>query len=222
MATCDVRVERIETADGSWTLRDVDRDLTFRSVHGAATESDHVFVRPSGILDASTGRPWRVLELGFGAGLNFHRTRLVAAERGLSLEYVALERAPVPASAIVHGPITDSIVGDAMRSGTAVEENVKLQVVAADWAAQAEVGSDFDAVYHDPFGPRDNPEAWTEDCFGWSRALVRADGRLLTYAVAGHVRRAMAAAGWLVEKRPGPPGKREVLVASPALSDARE
>ena len=34
-----------------------------------------------------------------------------------------------------------------------------------------------------------------------------------TYSAAGHVRRTLAGAGLTVERRPGPPGKRECLRA---------
>ena len=43
--------------------------------------------------------------------------------------------------------------------------------------------------------------------------MLRPGGLLTTYCAKGDVRRAMLAAGFRVEKVPGPPGKREMLRA---------
>jgi hypothetical protein len=71
-----------------------------------------------------------------------------------------------------------------------------------------------DAVYLDPFSPAVNPDAWTPDVLAALARRLRPGGVLASYTVAGHVRRALAAAGLEVAKVPGPVGgKREVLRA---------
>jgi tRNA U34 5-methylaminomethyl-2-thiouridine-forming methyltransferase MnmC len=48
---------------------------------------------------------------------------------------------------------------------------------------------------------------------------MRSDGVLVTYSAKGSVRRAMQEVGFVVERLPGPPGKREMLRATkPVLS----
>jgi tRNA U34 5-methylaminomethyl-2-thiouridine-forming methyltransferase MnmC len=42
---------------------------------------------------------------------------------------------------------------------------------------------------------------------------LKAHGVLVTYSAKGSVRRAMQAVGFIVERLPGPPGKREMLRA---------
>ena len=42
---------------------------------------------------------------------------------------------------------------------------------------------------------------------------LKSGGVLVTYAAKGSVRRAMQSAGLIVERLPGPPGKREMLRA---------
>jgi tRNA U34 5-methylaminomethyl-2-thiouridine-forming methyltransferase MnmC len=44
-------------------------------------------------------------------------------------------------------------------------------------------------------------------------SALAAGGVLVTYAAKGSVRRAMIEVGFLVERLPGPPGKREMLRA---------
>ena len=43
---------------------------------------------------------------------------------------------------------------------------------------------------------------------------IRPDGILVTYCAKGSVRRAMQSVGFMVERLPGPPGKREMLRAT--------
>lgn len=72
----------------------------------------------------------------------------------------------------------------------------------------------LDAVYHDAFSPAANPRLWSEPFLAACAGALRPGGAWASYSVAGVVRRALAASGLEVEKRPGPPGgKREMLVA---------
>ena len=57
------------------------------------------------------------------------------------------------------------------------------------------------------------PELWTEDVFAIMFKALKKDGVLVTYSAKGSVRRAMQAVGFVVERLPGPPGKREMLRA---------
>jgi tRNA U34 5-methylaminomethyl-2-thiouridine-forming methyltransferase MnmC len=47
---------------------------------------------------------------------------------------------------------------------------------------------------------------------------LRSRGVLVTYAAKGSVRRAMQEVGFVVERLPGPPGKREMLRATKVKS----
>lgn len=72
----------------------------------------------------------------------------------------------------------------------------------------------FDAVYLDAFSPPVNPECWTPVFLATLHATLRPGGTLVSYCVRGEVRRALQAAGFAVERRPGPPGKRQTLLAT--------
>jgi tRNA U34 5-methylaminomethyl-2-thiouridine-forming methyltransferase MnmC len=72
----------------------------------------------------------------------------------------------------------------------------------------------FDLIYFDAFGPRVQPELWTESIFKNMYRALKPNGVLVTYSAKGSVRRAMQSVGFLVEKLPGPPGKREMLRAT--------
>jgi len=71
----------------------------------------------------------------------------------------------------------------------------------------------FDAIYLDAFSPDANPECWSEAAIAEMTALLAPGGALATYCAKGSVRRAFESVGLSVTRRPGPPGKRECLVA---------
>ena len=72
MRTC---TSLVRTADGLDTLYSARYGQTYHSRHGAGTEARHVFLDGSGVADRlADGLPTRVLEVGFGTGLNFFLT----------------------------------------------------------------------------------------------------------------------------------------------------
>lgn len=68
-----------------------------------------------------------------------------------------------------------------------------------------------DAWFCDGFAPAKNPAMWTAGAFSELARLSSPGASLATYSVAGEVRRALAAAGFAIEKRPGFGAKREML-----------
>ena len=71
----------------------------------------------------------------------------------------------------------------------------------------------FDLIYYDAFGPRVQPELWTEIIFSKLYASMNIGGVMVTYCAKGSVKRALKAVGFEVEALEGPPGKREMIRA---------
>jgi tRNA U34 5-methylaminomethyl-2-thiouridine-forming methyltransferase MnmC len=94
MEFAEVVVEATE--DGSSTLRSLKFGSTYHSTHGALQESRHVFIK-NGLdtLVSSTSGTIRILEIGFGTGLNALLSWNWAKENGRSVEYVGVEAFPV-------------------------------------------------------------------------------------------------------------------------------
>ena len=69
----------------------------------------------------------------------------------------------------------------------------------------------FEVIYFDAFDPNTQPELWTEEVFKKMFSILNPQGILVTYSSKGDVRRAMQAAGFSIEKIPGPLGKREMV-----------
>ena len=83
------------TADGSHTLYLPAMDEHYHSVNGAIGESEHIFVNAG--LRSLAQREIRVLEIGFGTGLNaFLTLREVMADSTWRIVYYAVELYPLP------------------------------------------------------------------------------------------------------------------------------
>lgn len=213
----------VRTADGSATLTWGAEH--FHSVHGAVTESTHVFIKAG--LEAAGKEHVDVLEIGLGTGLNLLLTWVRCLEGKLSVSYTALEPHPLGAELInrlrhaddlgwpgLHDPFLER-----MASGT--EEwhqpmgGLRFRRLAAR-VQQFEADGSYDVIYFDAFAPQHQPEMWTLEVFQRMFSALRSGGLLVTYCAKGDVRRAMMAAGFHVERLPGPPGKREMLRARKA------
>lgn len=224
------RVERRETGDGSATLFSSRYGQTFHSHHGAVAEARHVFVEGSGTgTRLRGGEGVRVLEVGFGTGLNFLLTAQQASAGGTSLSYVALERELLPATILASldyqrfapepfGALQEfrARLPKQPQAGRysleMAETRLELRLGPAE-TAEIE-GSSYDAIYHDAFSPDVNPELWTAEFLTRLALALTPGGALVTYTVKGEVRRLLATAGLMVSKEPGPSaGKREMLRA---------
>ena len=94
-------LELRRTADGSRTLFDPAVGQTFHSERGARSETEHVFLRGSGLLDRlGAGRTLHVVEIGLGSGANLLATWQAARHAGAFLAYRAIERRPPPVDVV--------------------------------------------------------------------------------------------------------------------------
>ncbi len=229
MATADEAGPR-RTGDGFDTLFSLRYGQTYHSMHGAGVEAQHVFLDATGTAERlGAGEPTRVLEVGFGTGLNFLLTAKQAITTDTPLTFVALERDVLPASTLAtlnhreylgRAPAASLIawrrtLSDGVQEGEYEAQfgPVKLVLLIGD-ATEVALPGGFDAVYLDAFSPDANPELWTALFLHRLHEALRPGGRLATYSAKGSVRRALAEAGFVVEKRAGPPGKREITVAT--------
>ncbi|CDF78438.1 conserved hypothetical protein [Formosa agariphila KMM 3901] len=217
----------ITTADGSSTIYLPDLDETYHSRHGAIQEAIHVFIK-SGLEFWLSKNPeshhLNILEIGFGTGLNAFLTCLQAEELQCNIAYTGVEAYPVSQADLEHINYANEI-----SSGT--QESVFKKLHAVDWEILQDITSRFkilkqektfaditdeaihDLIYFDAFGPRVQPELWGESVFNIMIKALKPGGILVTYSAQGNARRAMQAVGFLVERIPGPPGKREMLRA---------
>ncbi|QDV45973.1 tRNA 5-methylaminomethyl-2-thiouridine biosynthesis bifunctional protein MnmC [Stieleria neptunia] len=224
------------TDDGSLTLVRAGSDDAFHSGCGAASETRHVYLRNSGVLDRLRDRKQtRVLEIGLGTSMAMLMTLDAAVARDTVLEYVAIETDWISAATLEYlkprdwtarpdlvdayldfrRSLPDEVPPGTYRWRFDARRTVVIEVSdVRDWSDATR--SPFDAIYYDPFCCESAPELWTSDCFRSMRRSIRDTGKLTTYSCSRPVRDALEQAGWQVQRVPGPVGgKREVIIASP-------
>ncbi len=217
--------EIVTTKDGSTTIKRSDINECYHSVHGALQESQHVFIESGLDIISSSLRSIKIFEMGFGTGLNALLTLKWAKEHKLQIEYITVENHPLTLEIASKMNYTDK---DALKNYS----SDFIQLHDAAWDAQENINQTFsitklrtnlreltiddkfDLVYYDAFSPDRQPELWTIDIFKKLYSMMMSEGVLTTYCAKGYVRRNMQAAGFEVERIPGPPGKREMLRAT--------
>ncbi|MBL7472278.1 tRNA (5-methylaminomethyl-2-thiouridine)(34)-methyltransferase MnmD [Robertkochia sediminum] len=216
----------IKTADGSTTIYIKGWDEHYHSKHGAIQEAYHVFIR-MGLDLALESEPadLRIMEIGFGTGLNAFITLLETQPKPVSIDYTGVEGYPVAAAewkalnyakelqaTPEQSALFERMHEEPWEAATPITPEFAL-TKRKQLFDEIEDEDAFDLIYFDAFGARVQPELWEEAIFNRMFRALSTGGILVTYAAKGSVRRAMQAVGFLVEKLPGPPGKREMLRA---------
>jgi tRNA U34 5-methylaminomethyl-2-thiouridine-forming methyltransferase MnmC len=217
----------IVTKDGSHSIAIPEWQVSYHSVHGAIQESLHVFI------EAGLRHWWNqhspasrcvVFEMGLGTGLNALLTALEADQWQRRIMYETVEAFPLEMPIVEQLNYCDALQQPSWQS-------VFESLHTSEWNNPLSITNNFsfkkvhstliefstdqpvDIIYYDAFAPGAQPELWTEAVFTKLYNMLAPDGILVTYCSKGDVRRAMLAAGFSVEKIPGPPGKREMLRA---------
>lgn len=217
----DLEVQR--TDDGTATLYVKSLDEHYHSVKGALTEAEHIY-RDCALRHHTTRtgmQPIRLLEIGFGTGLNAAVTAMAADATMPPIHYITLEKYPVPATVI-----------DKLGYGSIVDPQLLSAIHTAPWEQPVSITptfmiekrqcdllttplpSNIDVVYFDAFAPEKQPEMWTPEVFARLYRAMRSGATLTTYCAKGTIRRMLQATGFTVERLAGPiGGKRETLRA---------
>ena len=209
------------TSDGSHTLYVPEIDECYHSTHGAIQESQHIFIETA--LRHCAKSEIRILEIGFGTGLNALLTFAEAEKSGKRIFYHSLEKYPVSkekARQLNYSTLcemNDNHIFEALHKAewncaVNITENFTLEKTECDFT-EYDLPYTYDVIYVDAFSPEKQPEMWSKDQFAKVFAAAENAATLSTYCAKGWVRRAMQAAGFKVERLPGPPGKREILRA---------
>jgi len=216
----------ILTEDGSHSLKNESLNETYHSFHGAVQESTHVFIK-KGLqywCNYFSGIP-RILEIGFGTGLNAFLTLLYAEDHQQLVDYVTLETLPLNAG-----------IYKALNYAASTERPEKQgmfeRLHASPWEEKMGIGdylsltkravsvhdfhspAPFNIIYFDAFAPSKQPDMWAPEVIQKMYDLLAANGILVTYCAQGQFKRNLKQAGFVVEELPGPPGKKEMVRAA--------
>ena len=196
-------------------------DDPYFSIANGLEETRHVFLGGNNLPRRFRPR-FHIAELGFGTGLNMLATALCASQSGTEgpILFTSYEAFPLPtddiARALTAFPEALAVAGpflDAWAKGARQFDLGPLRVSVIEGDARQALprwGGRADAWFLDGFSPAKNPELWSDDLMQAVRDHTGPGGTVATYTAAGHVRRALAAAGFTVERRPGFGRKRHM------------
>jgi tRNA U34 5-methylaminomethyl-2-thiouridine-forming methyltransferase MnmC len=211
----------IKTQDGSHTIYVPELDEHYHSVHGAVQESTHIFIN-NGFM-ACKADPLRILEVGFGTGLNALLTAIVSKSGNREVFYTSVEKYPLNdemTGSLNHYEFAGENGKEIFRlihsapwnKSIKICRNFFLEKTEADFTNFALNGK-FDLIYFDAFGPDKQPEMWTMEIFSKIALATCTNGVLVTYSAKGEVKRSLKSCGFEVTLLPGPPGKRQMIRA---------
>jgi len=217
-------------------------DDIYHSESGAAAQARHVFLRGCGLPAAWAGRAqWRILETGFGLGLNFLTTWQAwraDPNRCRLLHFVSIEAYPVSREdllrAAAHSPDLLSLAEALAAQWHGLlpgfhrlwldEGQVLLTLCIGDVQPMLRAQRfETDSIYLDGFSPDRNPGMWSAETLKAVSRFARRGTRVATWSIARPVRDALAQCGFKVAKAPGLPPKRDCLqgVYEPAWETRR-
>lgn len=193
-------------------------DDPYFSLAGGLEETQHVFLAGND-LPGRFQDGFGIAELGFGTGLNLLAV-LLAHKGPAHLRYTSFEAYPMPAPDIARAlqafPEVAGVAGEFLRQWQGGETTLRFPHLTATiilgdaretlglWEGKA------DAWFLDGFSPAKNPELWSPDLMTQVARHTAPGGTFATYTAAGHVRRALADAGFTVTRQPGFGRKRHM------------
>lgn len=213
----------IQTNDGSSSVIDSFLNASFHSVHGALTESNHVYINSGLSQFQNSLEPIRIFEFGFGTGLNTFLSFIYGHKHAISIAYTAIDshilendlvsQLDYPKHPLLL-PYSDSfflIHQQDWNQTMQLSHGFSLHKIKSDWNAYVpdEINV-YDLVFFDAFGPEVQPELWDINSLQKIYSMMKPGGILCTYCAKGSVKRLLKQIGFGLESLPGPPGKREI------------
>lgn len=197
-------------------------DDPYFSLENGLAETEYVFLTGNGLPERF--RPgFHVAELGFGTGLNLVATLRAWRSAGADgpLRFTTFEAFPMAPADMIRAQEAFADLADLtaeLRPHWGADRislpDLELTIVTGDardtlpgWQGAA------DAWFLDGFSPAKNPELWDAGLMQSVYDHTAPGGTAATYTAAGHVRRALADAGFTVERISGYGRKRHMTKA---------
>jgi tRNA U34 5-methylaminomethyl-2-thiouridine-forming methyltransferase MnmC len=193
-------------------------DDPYFSLAGGLAETRHVFLAGNN-LPARFCDGFHIAELGFGTGLNLLAT-LLSHSGPQHLHYTSFEAFPLAAPDMARAlaafpevaPYAETLLAQWATGATTLHfPNLTATIRIGDARDTLPAWSGYaDAWFLDGFSPAKNPELWSPALLHEVARHTAPGGTFATYTAAGHVRRALAEAGFTVTRQPGFGRKRHM------------
>ena len=202
-------------------------DDPYFSLDNGLAETRHVFLAGNGLPDRFCDG-FHIAELGFGTGLNLLAALKLWRDSRQSgvLRFTSFEAFPMQADDMIRAqqafPELRACADELRAFWTGNARNIHLPdlhftLVEGDARETLDrLETPVDAWFLDGFSPAKNPELWDPDLLQKVGAHTAPGGTAATYTAAGHVRRALDAAGLTTRRIKGFGRKRHMTVAQKA------
>ena len=215
-----MNLELVNTYDGSNSLKNLIINDSYHSKYGAINESKHIFINNG--LKRISKKKIRVLEIGFGTGLNALLTQLYCDKKKQNIIYHTIDNLPLKKDTYSSLNYCDQLK---------IDKDIFLKIHNSLWENEIELSNFFvlkkincdftkklfnekyDLIYFDAFSPSKQPEMWVLDNFKKLYNCLNRNGVLITYSSKGDVKRTIKEVGFNVFSIAGPNGKREITLA---------
>jgi len=211
----------IHTEDGSQSLYDDELNETYHSTKGARGESEYVFLEmgvrsvPYRRLKDCKFHPLKILEVGFGTGLNAMLTWDWAERNNTPIHFVTLEPSPVAEEIWNEMDLaSDTRFVQLHKAGwnELFQLSTNFGIEKLERRLEEEAGKNqYDVIYFDAFAPSKQPEIWSRENLQRCYDSLKPGGILTTYCAQGQFKRNLASVGFQVDVLPGALGKKEMV-----------
>ncbi len=216
-----MNLKLVKTNDGSNTIINTSLNESYHSINGAINESEHIFINNG--LKRINKKAFKILEIGFGTGLNALLTKIYCEKNNVEIIYHTIDNLPMPNK--VYSLLNYS-------HQLKIDNNQFLKIHDSSWEEEIKLSEFFtikkinfdfnkicfkekyDLVYFDAFSPSKQIEIWNEVNFQKLFKCINNKGILITYCAKGIVKRTLKKVGFDTTPLPGPEGKREITLAS--------
>lgn len=210
----------IKTADGSYSIFNEMLNEHYHSTNGALAESNHVYIE-NGLRYKLKENPdeLKILEIGFGTGLNAILSYREGRNHRTKISYTALEPFTLSEEILLQLNFSEFLNDDefsiwmSMHTQNFQKDYFQLQVLEQT-LQEFKPYHTFDLIYFDAFAPSKQPEMWSAEMIGKCSSALAPKGILVSYCSKGEFKRNLQNSGLKIEKLEGPLGKREIIRAS--------
>lgn len=216
-----------QTRDGSHTLWVSSLNESYHSMHGALTESRHVFIDHgiNYLCQVSNNPEINILEVGFGTGLNALLTCQYSQEQKQRIKYTTLE--PFPLSWELVSRLNYASLISHPQSLFWFQELHITDWEQIEWLSpyfsilkrkekiqEHSPPEKYQICFFDAFAPGKQPELWDMRLLQVLKRMLNENGVVVSYCAQGQFKRDLRTLGFAVESLPGPPGKKEMTRAT--------
>ena len=216
----------IKTSDGSDTIYNSELNETYHSLHGSINESNTVYIQ-NGInhyTKKNSKNNIKILEIGFGTGLNFLLTYVFIEKRKEKIFYHTIEPFPLNDEIIQklnyvsevgnqHKEIFHESHTLKFEERNEISPNLKFLKSKVS-LEKIHLNKKYDIIFFDAFAPSKQPSIWGRKNLEKIFSYMKDGAILVTYCSNGQFKRDLKDIGFNVEVLPGAKGKKEMVRAS--------